>query len=283
MRFAITAADRGRSVFEALLASGWTRVKLFTNPPTPFGANAGMVARAMELKLPVQSSPMDSADLADLAARGCDALVCAGYDWRIPAWRPHLRYAVNFHPAPLPEARGPYPAFQALLGGRGRWAVTCHQIEPAFDTGAVLAEEAFDLVEDECHESLGLKAQMAQGRLARRLAQDFEKLWREAKPQVGGGYWRRLTDADREIDFTRPVDHILRQVRAFGLTETIAKVNGSTLYVRRAVGWREPHGLAPGTLAFTSGRQWVVAALDGYVGLIEWSPVSLGQREMIGR
>jgi methionyl-tRNA formyltransferase len=284
MRFAITAVDRCLPIFDALLAAGWEPVKLFTVPPSPVtNLNQAVIARAVERKIPVQVTRMTKRDLADLGQRGCEVMVCASYDWRIGDWRIFMPYGVNFHPSPLPEARGPYPAFQAVLEGRRRWGVTCHKLDQAFDTGAILADEPFDLDERDCHESLGLKTQMAFARLARRVADDFPRLWTEARPQEGGSYWPRLGDADRELDFTQPVEAILRKVRAFGLTETVVKLNGAVLYVRRAVGWTEAHGHAPGAVAHQTNRQWVIAAADGYIGLVEWSPISLGAAQLIGR
>jgi methionyl-tRNA formyltransferase len=284
MRFAITGVDRSLSVFEALMAAGWEPVKLFTVPPNlSTDLNRVLIDRAMGLNIPVQLSRMDEADLADLGARGCEVLVCASYNWRIGAWRPHVRFAVNFHASPLPEARGPYPAFRAILEGRMSWGVTCHKLEHGFDAGDVLAVETFPLSEAECHDSLDLKTQMASGRLARRVAADLPGLWDRAARQGPGSYWRLTGDDERTLDFTGPVEAVMRQVRAFGLTETIAHVNGRTVYVRRAVGWTEAHGHAPGCVVHADGRRSVVAARDGYIALIEWSPIPLPAVEAVGR
>ena len=180
MRFAITAVDRCLSVFDTLLAEGWEAVKLFTIPSTPtVNLNRAVIERAVGLGLPVQLSRMVERDLADLADRGCEVLICASYDWKIGDWRPYMPYALNFHPSPLPQARGPYPAFQALLEGRRDWGVTCHKLEPTFDTGDILADEAFDLSEGECHESLSLKTQMAFARLTGRVARDIDGIARQ--------------------------------------------------------------------------------------------------------
>jgi len=284
MRFAITAVDRCLSVFDELLAQGWEAVKLFTIPPsTPISLNKATIARAVSLNIPVQISQMQDSDLRDLQDRSCEVLVCASYDWRIGDWRPYMPYALNFHPSPLPEARGPYPAFQALLEGRKTWGVTCHKLEPKFDVGDILAAESFDLSNAECHESLNFKSQLAFTRLTRRVAKDLPRLWNQARPQQGGSYWKRLTDADRKLNFAEPVEAILRKVRAFGLTETIAVVNGQTIFVRRALGWTEAHSHAPGTVVLADGRRSLVAARDGYIGLIEWSPLPFPAIEAVGR
>jgi methionyl-tRNA formyltransferase len=82
MRFAITCVDRCLGIFEALLAEGWEPVKLFTIPPGPLvSGNSATIARAVGLNLPIQISRMQDSDLKDLADRGCEALVCASYNW----------------------------------------------------------------------------------------------------------------------------------------------------------------------------------------------------------
>jgi methionyl-tRNA formyltransferase len=284
MRFAITAVDRNLGVFDALLAEGWEPVKLFTVPHNPpVTASARIVDRSNGLDVPVQVSRMTDRDLRDLAERGCEALVCASYNWRIGDWRAHLKYAVNFHPSPLPDARGPYPAVRAILEGRTGWGVTCHKIEPRFDAGDILDAERFALSPAECHESLDLKSQMAAARLARRIGKALPRLWDQAEPQTIGRFWPLPSPDDRILDFQEPVEAIMRRVRAFGLLETVARINGRTLYVRRAAGWTQAHRHRPGSLVHADGRRIVIAASDGYIGLLEWSPVALAAMNAIGR
>jgi len=284
MRFAITCVDRCLPIFEALLAEGWEAMKLFTIPSDPLvSPNSLTIARAIGLNIPIQISRMRDRDLAELAALGCEALICASYNWKIGEWRPYLKYGLNFHPSPLPLARGPYPAFRAILEGRSRWGVACHKLEPRFDVGDILDDEGFDLADDECHESLNLKSQMAFRRLAGRVGRNVDALWRDARPQGPGSYWKASSDDDRLLRFEHPVETIMRTVRAFGLTETIARLSGSVLFVRRAIGWTEAHSHAPGSVVHTDGRRWVIAAKDGYIALLEWSPITLPATALVGR
>ncbi|HEX3754196.1 MAG TPA: hypothetical protein VHV26_03890, partial [Rhizomicrobium sp.] len=218
MRFAITAIDRYLGIFEALIRAGWEPVKLFTVPLRNLvDSNHGVIALAERHKIPIQLSPMTADDLQALSQKGCDVLIIASYNWKIPDWQPYLKYAVNFHASPLPEGRGPYPAVRAILEKRDHWAVACHKVTADMDKGDVLAEENFSLSDDECHESIDLKIQMAAKRLAFKTTKDFEKLWAQAKPQTGGSYWPRWKNEERIIDFSLPVERIMRQVRAFGL------------------------------------------------------------------
>lgn len=55
--------------------------------------------------------------------------------------------AINFHPGPLPEARGSgYHA--AILENWGYWGVTAHYMDEEFDTGAIIRCDRFPTPED---------------------------------------------------------------------------------------------------------------------------------------
>lgn len=272
MRFAITGCDNSITVFQAFIRAGWKPVKLFTfSTQGSLDSNHSMVELAQQMQADVQTSRMTDSDLYDLGKSGCEVLIVAGYNWRIGDWRPHLKYAVNFHPSPLPEARGPYPQVRAVMEKRKAWAVTCHRVDLDFDTGDILASETIRLDDNECHERLNLKIQMASARLANRMARNFHELWEQSTPQEVGDYWPSLTLEDRTVQFDIPVDAIMRKVRAMGLLECIAHINGVQIFVRRAVGWQEAHDHSAGAVVHINNKTIVVAALDGYIGIIEWS------------
>jgi methionyl-tRNA formyltransferase len=274
MRFAITATDRYLGVFHALVERGWEPVKLFTTTVDQrLHHHRAVIDYAARLSIEVQISRLSEQNLRELAAAGCELLVCASYQWRIGDWRPHLKYAVNFHPSPLPLGRGPYPLPGAILENLPAWGVSCHKIEAEFDTGDVLRSELFPLAADEDHDSLDLKLQLASRRLAGNVAANFEADWNAAVPQGEGSYHSLWTQQERLLDFTQTVEQILRRVRAFGPIESLAQLNGALLFVRRAVGWCEAHELKPGQVVHANNLAMVIAVADGYVGLTEWSLV----------
>jgi methionyl-tRNA formyltransferase len=275
MRFAIAAVDRYLGVFEAFVQAGWQPLKLFTVPVANAIDNHVAVSRyAARHDAAVQTTVVAEADLRDLGARGCDALIVACYPRLIRGWEPSIAHAVNFHCSPLPEGRGPYPVHRAILEGRRDWAVTCHRLSSRFDCGDILAAESFPLRDDECHESLDIKVQFVAKRLATRVAGDFATLWRNATPQAGGSYWPLSPVAERVIDFHQPVETILRHIRAFGATQSLAHVGPVWLGVTRAVGWRRTHDHPPGHVVHAHARSIVVAVPDGFVALLD-----IGQAE----
>jgi methionyl-tRNA formyltransferase len=272
MRFAITATDRYLGVFKALVERGWKPVKVFTTPVDGrLHRNTEVVDFANQLKIEVQLSKLTEDNLRELAAQDCEALVVASYKWRIGDWRPYLKYAVNFHPAPLPHGRGPYPTPAPVLQQAATWGVSCHKVEHEFDSGDVLKTIEFPVSRDDDHDSVDLKIQFASKRLSEDIAGRFLEYWEAATPQIGGSYYPLWTDADRTLDFTQTVEEVLRRVRAFGSIECIAQIKEVTLFVRRAVGWTESHVIPAGTVVYVNGSSLVVAVSDGYVGLTEWS------------
>jgi methionyl-tRNA formyltransferase len=272
MRFAIAGADKFDGVFDAFVSAGWRPLKLFTFSMNGSFHGKAVSEKAERLGIPVQASRLGDADLAALAAQGCEALVVANYRWRIGDWRPHLRYAVNFHPSPLPEARGTWPLIRALREGRREWGVSCHQLSPGFDEGDILAQESFPLDAEESLESLDLRCQLGMTRLALRVAKDLPGLWERAVPQdeTKASYWKRLSPQERFLDLKGSVEDAKRQLRAFGLLECAAQVGPATLFVRRGTAWREPHAFVPGLLVHRNDKTMVFALKDGYLALLEW-------------
>ncbi len=272
MRFAITLTDRFKVLLDIALQAGWQPLKIFTSPlDGKIHDNRLVIEQAARLGIPVQLSPITEADLAALATQGCETLLLGSYDWRVPNWRPHLAHAVNFHPSPLPEARGPFPLVRAILEQRAEWGVSCHVVEQDFDSGALLDQQRFAMAADETLNTLEWKCQLALEQLGRRVIADFPTLWQQAQPQGPGSYWPRWSEAERTLDLTGPLASIQRQLRAFGDINCLAEANGVGFVVHRAQGWLEPHAFKPGTLVRSVDLSMLFAVADGFLVISEWS------------
>lgn len=271
MRFAFVGCDRNIGVLESLQAAGWTLLKVFSQLATEVsGSNQQLSALATLQGIPLQLNRIQSADLQSLEDAGCEVLIVASYNHKIPDWRADLPYAVNFHPSPLPVGRGPYPLIQAILRGHRSWAVSCHRIDAGYDTGAVLDSEAFALDEYDTHETLHLKIQIANQVLATRVAARFSQLWRDAQIQDEGEYWPMFSMEDQTLDCSASVAHIRRQLRAFGELGCYTRFQGQKIQVQQASAWPGCHSLLAGSLVHHAGNTLVLACLDGYLALQDW-------------
>jgi methionyl-tRNA formyltransferase len=94
-------------------------------------------------------------------------------------------------------------------------------------------------------------------------------LWEHAQAQSPGDYWQKTTFQERCINFNQPVATILRHIRAYGSTESMANLNNNWFVIKRALGWPETHTLPAGYIAHVFNRTLVVAATDGYIALVD--------------
>ena len=122
---------------------------------------------------------------------------------------------LNFHPAPLPDMRGLGGYNIAVLEGMSEWGVSCHFVDPEFDTGDLVEVErfpidpatatAFSVDLDSQERLLGL-FQRVMGRA----------LAGEELPRTPQGPGRYVTREEYEsLRLVRPGDDLERKLRAF--------------------------------------------------------------------
>jgi methionyl-tRNA formyltransferase len=156
---------------------------------------------------------------ASVAARKPDLVVSWFWTRKVPASFRTIAPlgAIGVHPSLLPRHRGPDPYFWAIDAGDTVTGVTAHQLDDAYDTGAILAKRelaidpswsAWRLAKKLDRPSLALLREtvraFADGRAPEPLPQD-DALATEA-PQP--------TDDDLEIRWTEDAASIERRVRA---------------------------------------------------------------------
>jgi len=116
------------------------------------------------------------------------------------------RGVINVHPALLPKNRGLFPYFWALANGDLQSGVTVHWVEPKFDTGAILLQEALPISAEETVISL-----------ARRSAElGAELLVRAVKLIEAGDPPRMSQDPEQATYFSWPTAEAVRRFRQRG-------------------------------------------------------------------
>jgi methionyl-tRNA formyltransferase len=184
--------------------------------------------------------------------------------------------AIGVHPSLLPRHRGPDPYFWAIDAGDAVTGVTAHQLDDAYDTGAVLARRelaidpswnAWTLAKKLDRPSLALLREtvraFADGKPPSPLAQD-EALATEA-PQP--------SDDDLELRWTDDAAHIERRVRAAspwpGAFTAIGDVALTLTRVRATMSRPELlAALEPGEAIVRDDGIAMVRARDGAVELL---------------
>ncbi|HMQ29547.1 MAG TPA: formyltransferase family protein [Chloroflexaceae bacterium] len=192
-----------------------------------------------------------------LATLRPDLVVVACWSWRLPRELlavPRLG-ALNLHPSPLPELRGPEPLFWAFQEGRARTAVTLHWMDEGLDTGEIALQRPLDLPA-----GLGWdEAEAMAAALGAELLGEAVPLLSAGalprRPQGPGGSFRAAPrPADFAIDVAWPAERAFRFMRgtaAWGRSYTVA-LPGATLRLGTALSY-EPAGTLAGPYEQTGG------------------------------
>ena len=225
-------ADAGFEVPVVVTGAPRRRTRRGSDTPSP------VAAAAEDLGLPISHDP------ADLAGCNADCAVVVAYGRLISRDLLAAIPMLNLHFSLLPRWRGAAPVERALLAGDDRTGVSLMALEPTLDTGPVYwrrevpigpADTAAELRDRLAHDG------------AQHLARSFAAGLGAPRPQSGEPtYARKLTPADRRIDWTRPTAFIERQIRVGGAWTTL---DSERFIVREATPSEDTHGAEPGTLA----------------------------------
>ena len=165
--------------------------------------------------------------MGDAAAKnlGADVFVVCDYRRLLPAelLRAAKFGALNSHPSLLPRWRGAAPIERAILAGDAQTGVTIMRLNERLDAGDILAREVVAVGERcagdlyEILSEVGAELMMAvldklENPAANVMAAAAMAELQDERQVV---YANRMAAADREIDFGRSVEEVLRCVRAF--------------------------------------------------------------------
>lgn len=239
--------DAAVPVLRALAGAGFEMPVVVTGAPrrrSRRGSDAPspVAAAAAEIGLAVSHEP------AGLVSCGADCAVVVAYGQLIAAELLAATPMLNLHFSLLPRWRGAAPVERALLAGDDRTGVSLMALEPSLDTGPVYWQHEVPI--GPADTAAGLRERLASEGAARLAASLAEGL-PAPQPQSGTPtYARKLTSADRRIDWTQPAAFIDRQVRAGGAWTTL---DGQRFIIRHATPLPPASAAAqdapPGTLA----------------------------------
>ena len=225
MKIAYIGIDILYATMESLLYAGCEILEIFTcetDNKTEF--NKKVIKKAEELGISYQLRKITKDDIRRLIKKGCEAIFCAGYYYKIPVLEEIPM--INVHPAYLPEGRGAWPMPVAILNKKIKSGVTLHKITEKLDAGDILLQEAFILSEDEDLQTFMIKIETAIVHLISKLMKDFEAIYTMAVPQEEGEYWDCPTKKDWMIRSEMSDEKIDRILRAFYGYECIWEEDG---------------------------------------------------------
>src|SRR6266498_9224 len=211
MDIAVAAtAPFGADVLERL-AARHEITALLTRPDAPRGRGrktgappAKQAAERLGIRVLQPARPEPGLDL------GADTVVIAAYGLLVPEDVLAERLWLNVHPSLLPRWRGAAPVERAIMAGDRETGVTIHKTTADLDAGPIAAQRRFPSgPEDDSSIVFGRAAQLG----VELLSEVFAEPTFVPQPD-GATYAEKITGADREIDWSRPPEETLNQIRA---------------------------------------------------------------------
>lgn len=177
-----------------------------------------IIEAAKRRNIPVNTDRIDANHLEELfKTGGCDLLLSAEYDRKLPVLSLENYRGINIHNSLLPEGRGYFPIEMRLYKNYDYGGVTIHKLAEQFDKGEVLLQERFAITETDC--SLDVYHRGAEAALngIKKVMGDFEGYWDRAKQQdeTQGSWWPLPSDDMLMITPQMGLAEIYHTVRSF--------------------------------------------------------------------
>jgi phosphoribosylglycinamide formyltransferase-1 len=179
MKFGVLVSGRGtnlQALLDASLAPAEIAV-VISNRPEAYALEraraAGVPAVTIDHKAFPDRDAFEVAVLAELAARGVEAIALAGF-MRILGARFIAAFPgriVNTHPALLPAFPGVDAPAQAIAHGVKLSGVTVHFVDGGVDTGPIIAQRAVPVLPGDTAETLHQRIQVEEHQLLPRVVQ----------------------------------------------------------------------------------------------------------------
>lgn len=262
---------------DALIQAGHHIALVLTQPDRPAGRGMKLTPSpvkqlALERGLPV-SQPLSlkaPEAQAELAAVGAEAMIVAAYGLILPqaVLDTFSRGCLNIHASLLPRWRGAAPIQRAILAGDAKTGITIMQMDQGLDTGAMLLEEAVDIVSDDTAQTLHDKLAEVGGRLIVRALAEVDRLSSRPQNDAEATYAAKLTKQEALVDWSKSAAEIGRAVRAynpFPVAQTV--LGGESLRLWRAIP-AEGRGV-PGEILSAATDGILVACGEGALRLEE--------------
>ncbi|HQR50108.1 MAG TPA: methionyl-tRNA formyltransferase [Methylophilaceae bacterium] len=260
----------------ALIEAGHEVVLVLTQPDRPAGR--GMQLKASPVKalaqqhgIPVyQPESLKTTDSrAPLAIAGADAMVVAAYGLILPQAVLDLPHhgCLNIHASLLPRWRGAAPIQRAILAGDKETGVTIMQVVLALDAGAMLEKATLPITEHDTAQTLHDALAKLGGRLMVETLAELETLTPQPQDEALVTYAEKLRKDEAPLDWRKPADELVRQVRAFNpfpVAQTVFKDETWRIWMAYAV----PASAAPGVVVDTS-QGIVVGCGEGALRITE--------------
>ena len=212
---------------QALIDKGFEVCMVLTQPDRPAGRGMKLQAspvKQLALKHNLNVFQPESLKLAEvqalIAATNADVMIVAAYGLIIPIVILDMfaKGCYNIHASLLPRWRGAAPIHRSLLAGDVETGVTIMEVVPALDAGAMVSKCMLPITDADTTQTLHDQLSKIGADLMVQAMRDLAEngvLVSVAQDESLVTYAHKLEKSEAAIDWSKSVQEISRQIRAF--------------------------------------------------------------------
>ena len=270
MKIAYCGYDFFSACLSELLANEIDVYRVFTVPcDNRIDFNEYIHEICHQYKLPVTEQHINEKMLQQLEKEGCELIITAAYQHKIPDLSATGIKGINIHPTLLPQGRGVMPLPWVILKQLQQSGITIHKLSDEFDAGDILLQKSFAISDSENMQTLSARCQMLAKDMMLDVIKRFDHYWDNAAPQSGPvSFWGRPTQEQRTLDWHNSVAEIDRMSRAYAKTGCYARFDDNDWVVYGLKAWEQAHDFKVGEVVHKTNTEMIVAAADGLVSLL---------------
>ena len=266
MKIAYFGGDLHLGCIEVFKLSGHEVGHIFVNHEMPYNKNIRDYALSNDIS--VTTVKPEKQLLEKLVNYGFNCFFSAEYPWLIPVPDISVK-TINVHPTLLPEGKGPTPVIWLIKKYQEFAGITFHKLSSEFDSGDIILQQPMQITENDSYETWMAKLNIEIPIQLSRLLEDFDNLYKSARPQSGGSYWPKIELSHRTINWYAGVHEIEKLVRACGRFGAMTTISGDIMLINHVHASQFHHQWAAGTLLRKDEESYVMAASDGIVVLMK--------------
>jgi methionyl-tRNA formyltransferase len=184
---------------------------LVTRPDRPRGRGRKLGSSPAKQAAERLRIPVEQPERLETAPGTAPVVVVCAYGSFIPADILDERLWLNVHPSQLPRWRGAAPVERAIMAGDGETGVTIHRTTEQLDAGPIAARSGFRIGPED---DAGAVYERAAAVAVELIDEVLPEPSFAPQPDDGVTYAEKITAADRELDWSRPVEEIVNRIRA---------------------------------------------------------------------
>jgi len=208
-----------------LKEADYNLIGVITQPDKPTGRQQKLTPppvkiEAQKLNLPIyQFNKLDQEAIKKIKELNPDLIIVVAYGKILPAeilaLPPHG--CLNIHPSLLPHYRGPSPIQTAIFKGEKQTGITIIKLDQKLDHGPIIAQETFDILNDDNAESLSNNLACEGAELLIKILPDYLENKIKSQPQDDSQatFTKIITQEDAKINWRETPPEIDCQIRAF--------------------------------------------------------------------